>query len=193
MISHQHKFIFVEIQKTASKTVSTALGAKWADHSTAQKLIRQHGRPVWDKYFKFTFVRNPWARLVSGYFFRRDGGNQSPKDLEWAKLYPPTFKEFCLNLEFFKHIPGEDMFMTQCDWLSTEEGKIEVDHLGRYETLDHDWKIICRWLAIQPQVLPKINIGKHSPYQTYYDGETRKIVASHYQKDVEYFNYDFDQ
>ncbi|MBI3312642.1 MAG: sulfotransferase family 2 domain-containing protein [Candidatus Omnitrophica bacterium] len=193
MISHQHKFIFVEIQKTASKTVRTTLGAKHADHFTVQKLIEQHGKPVWEEYFTFTFVRNPWARLVSGYFFRRDGGNGSGKDLDWAKLYPPTFKEFCSNLEFFQNIPGENMFITQYDWLATMEGKIELDYLGRYETLDQDWEAICKRLTFSFQALPKINVGRHDSYQAYYDSQTREIVAEHYQKDIEYFGYTFDR
>jgi len=61
-------WIFVHVQKTGGNSVRTALGADIFDpykHFFARELRDIHGEAIWESCFKFTFVRNPWDRLVS--------------------------------------------------------------------------------------------------------------------------------
>ena len=39
--------------------------------------------------------------------------------------------------------------------------------------------------------LPKINVGSHRDYKTYYDQETIDIVAKHFATDIALFNYNY--
>ena len=66
MIDHDNKFIQVKINKCASTTIQHSLNrniSNWVPHyhlldqiNTIEKDVLQDSK----KYFKFTFVRNPW-------------------------------------------------------------------------------------------------------------------------------------
>src|SRR4029079_2208858 len=40
------------------------------NHIPAERICERVGRRVWDSYFKFCFERDPWDKLVSGYYYR---------------------------------------------------------------------------------------------------------------------------
>ena len=67
---NQEPFVFIRIPKVAGASLNTAL-LPWNDsqgvaHVTA-KQARDSDPEMWDKCVSFTFVRNPWDRLVSWY------------------------------------------------------------------------------------------------------------------------------
>lgn len=192
MISHKYKFIFIHIQKTAGKSILNAFDINsGADHRYASDQLIEYGQTIWDSYFKFAFVRNPWDRLVSGYEYRKKGGNGSPNDLKRSKLYPSTFYDFCLQLDDFISLKDELMFSPQYKWIYDKHGKLMVDYIGRFENIDHDFGKICHKLNIHEYSLPHINKTKHRPYFEYFNNETRKIVSHLYKEDIELFNYSF--
>ena len=69
-------------------------------------------------------------------------------------------------------------------------GNIAVDFLGKFETLDEDFKVIERELKLPNLDLMKIrssSIVSHEP--KFYDEEMRRIVADIYREDFERFEY----
>ena len=50
------------------KTISAE--SKWWNHMPAQQIKNQLGNDVWNNYFKFCVIRNPFDRLVSEFYFR---------------------------------------------------------------------------------------------------------------------------
>ena len=128
MISHKYKFIFRHIGKTGGTSLEVALG-EYAAESTKRETIRTlkgKASPIKNKhaslkdlmdqqrgekrYFRFTFVRNPWVRAVSRYFYsirRWEGAvlnsRGAPPDQiakykkrygRWKKNIRPSFKKF---------------------------------------------------------------------------------------------------
>lgn len=78
----------------------------------------------------------------------------------------------------------------QTDWLVDNNGKLCMDFIGRYENLKGDFEILCELLGPK-YVLPHLNETKHVDYQSYYDSETRDIVANWHRRDIELFGYKF--
>jgi len=74
MIIHKHKAFFFHIQKTGGTSMQTAWG--WnrknpppGQHWMPSRTRKEFGQRIWNEFFKFTFVRNPWDRLVSFYCY----------------------------------------------------------------------------------------------------------------------------
>ena len=74
MISHKHRFIFQHVPKTGGCSIEAAFGIGMVFHNPEEPADRRHWKlrhyqkrcpEAYELYFKFSFVRNPWARLVS--------------------------------------------------------------------------------------------------------------------------------
>ena len=76
MISNTHRFICFCMHKNASSSLRKALDQycykKLGDHinvAHAHKNMVKHKMSRWDVYYKFSFVRNPFDRMVSWYTY----------------------------------------------------------------------------------------------------------------------------
>ena len=198
MICHKHKFIFVHIPKVAGTSIERWLFKHYdlneKDHLFFDKNLlhfNQHltlseiqkhrfqEQPFFD-YFKFTFVRNPWERMVSAAKYRRMGLTQF------------------LNFDFTSWIQSRNLDpdrhrLPQYDFLFDDAGNKLIDFIGRFENLQKDFNIICDKIGIPQQQLPHINRSKHKHYTEYYDDKTREIVAQKYARDIEHFGYEFGE
>lgn len=192
-ISYQNKFIFIKINKTAGTSIQSCINESVDDlQETGHRILRDY-KVNYQDFFKFTFVRNPWDKMVSFYHFHR---------YRRFDLLPnskkPSFKEFITtemhNLEFTKHkgISSRNFRMSdQLDWISDNHGKIAMDFIGRFETLQSDFDLVCDVLRIPRKKLPHQVKSRHKPYREYYDAQTKEIVYQGFQKDIEYFKYKF--
>ena len=65
-----------------------------------------------------------------------------------------------------------------------------VTRLLRFETLEEDFKII-QILTNCYLPLPKENTTVHADYRTYYDDESRELVATWFADDIKQLGYEF--
>ena len=218
--------IFVHIPKTAGKSIEyfflsrrnlswdqrhllllkknndQAKGPERLAHLTAEEYVRLGYIPeqVFIGCYRFSFVRNPWARMVSEYMYRGYSNQMS-------------FNNFVA-----KGIPEQDMtdisrhLLPQYNFLYDSTGELMVNFVGRFESLQADFDKVCDQLNIQPSSLPHIdNPGtanstvilklrnlawriqkkKHLDYESYYDTKTQQLVAKLYEKDIDTFCYTF--
>jgi len=189
------KYVFIKVFKTGSRTVTRSL---LRNDSGVKHLTRiQNGEQTrhvesswikenifpkkgldWDEYFKFGFVRNPWDREVSNYFF--NGG----------KLKPPEdvpFKEF-LNAHLFKGGQINITNIPQCDYL------IDVNYVARFENYIEEVKYLFNRIDVpMSQPLMHMNKTEHKPYWEYYDDADIIKVEEWYKKDIEMYNYEFGE
>lgn len=183
MYSDTLQFIFVHIYKTGGTSVEHAL-RQYAHlpnvkHQVAHKIRRNLGEEKFDKYFKFSIVRNPWDRMVSTYFYRLKRRYTS-SDV--------TFEEFVRD--FDQHERAVHFRFSQTKWLYDADGKLLMDRVLRFENLPKGFKGVCRKLKVGA-ALPHINKSNHKSYKSYYTPELRKLVAKRYQDDIENFGYSF--
>jgi hypothetical protein len=132
------------------------------------------GNRVFKDYFKFTFVRNPWARCVSSYEYI----------LKWNKennvALPESFVSFLNNIGVGKYGQQSD-FGYGCDYFA------------KLENLSDDLDFLCEKLKLPRYKLPHRNKTNHKHYTEYYDEETKAIVDEMYAKDIEQFEYKFGE
>lgn len=191
----RRKAIFVHIPKCAGIAVKKALFDDLSGGHTKLSTYCLAFEPErFLTYFKFTFVRNPWDRLVSAYHFLKAGG-YGEADKRWFDGELGTYKDFddfvCNWLRrenMHKHIH----FCPQVDFL--EDGNhrgVHVDYVGFYENIEDDFKYIAKRMGVDAE-LHKRNTSSHESFQDYYREKTREIVRRLYQRDIERLGYDFE-
>lgn len=173
MISPQYKIIFQHFPKTAGTSIENALcpgirsnfrGKHWN-----AKELKNYYEEYWNTYFKFTFTRNPWDRIISKFLFRQKRFNETR-----------TFKKFIKDQTniHLKALGGKDH---------------EFDFIGRFENLQKDFQVICRQIGVQLELGHFYWNRKRKHYSHYYNNETKLLVEKRYACDIEYFGYSFEE
>ena len=177
MICHKHKCILIHIPKTAGVSICNSLGITKGiqRHWNAKTTRRRIGFDKWNSYFTFTFVRNPWDREISSYFYRNEHYTSD------------DFKLHLIRKDIHFKIPN------YFPWFSNVKNQPIVNFIGRFENLQEDFNTVCDKIKIPHQELQHKNKTKHKHYTEYYDDETREIVAEKYAMDIEYFGYEFGE
>lgn len=189
--------IYVHIPKAAGISVNKALfGNYGGGHKTAQKYKRIFGPLVFKRYYKFTFVRNPYTRLLSAYKFLKKGGfHLNDKETVWAEENLSKFDSFD---EFVKKWLNEESkwsythFKPQYIYVCNNNYNIMVDFVGKFENLDDDFEKVCQQLQIKNRLrhLNKTEKEKENgSWKSYYSDYSLAKVADLYRKDFEIFNY----
>ena len=202
IVSKKHKFIFIHIPKTGGSSIAepeyqSGQGALVAHLGNEDHVQAGHIRAVglknrlqdnWDDYFKFAFVRNPWDRLVSLYYYFLQDSEKRKSVLgkEIAKF--GSFKEFCRQLD---NIELDPHFDPQISYLIDFEGRFLLDYIGRFESIDSDINLICKKIGLPAVRLPHFRKSDHDSYQNHYDSESAEIIAAKYKSDIDAFKYSF--
>jgi hypothetical protein len=147
------------------------------------------------KYFSFCFVRNPWDRFVSSYFFLKHGGINKRADKKsydtYIKPYK-TFKDLVMNIDEDKaNLFTQQHFAPQMNYIVDDHEDVVVDFIGRFENIDEDFGVVCKKIGIPSVNLPLLNTSHHQPYWEYYDDESQEMIARKYNREISYFNYTF--
>ena len=217
LISYTHRFIFIHVAKVAGISIRSVLepyceepehfkiarpprilndGAPnpmyemWSSalwHAKARDVKKELPAEVFDNFFKFAFVRNPWEWQVSMYHFilkRED-------HIHHAKVKAMAgFEEYLGWVLATRNPYPKGATKYQKDMLCDREGNLLVDFIGRYESLAEDFRKVCATIGVQA-VLPELNRSKHKDYADYYTEHTIKRVAERFKSDIELFGYTF--
>lgn len=151
------------------------------EHDFAVNIRKKLPQNIWDSYFKFGIVRNPWDWQISLYHYILD------RKSHWAHDEVKKCKDFNEYIESGKFKIGHK---SQHQFFTDENGNILVDYIAKIETLEEDFKTICNKIGIENE-LPHLNKSDHFKYREYYTDKTKQIVADFFKKDIELFNYNF--
>ena len=134
---------------------------------------------MWNEYFKFTTVRNPWDLCVSRYFFHVNFYVEKIK-----------FNKFIKNMHQLNNISYPFYRIN---------GKYVCDFYIRYEQLKEDIAKACDIVGITDYNFDNL-ISKHSNYRPknlhyseMYNKETKNLVADLYADDIKKFDYKFEE
>jgi hypothetical protein len=218
LISYEHHFIFFHVAKVAGISIREALApyTREPDHFRMRRPPKEiDGQPnklyqVWDsalthatvrqtaralpeefnQFYKFAFVRNPWDWQVSMYhFLLKETENPRYETIKQLGSFR-NYLEWLVLLQEKRPFP-KGATRLQKDMLVDKDNKLAVDDLGRFENLNADFQRIIKGLGITAS-LAKRNYSHHNHYQDYYDAQTRKLVATHFEEDIDLFKYTFE-
>ncbi len=204
------RLVYLPVPKSACSSIKIAL-AKPAgfdyDLSRGTEGIHGHGRWHIERirlkqaqhgYYRFSFVRNPFDRLVSCY---RQKILFTPTPAMPRPFYDPYFFDLPANTSFADfaervcRIPdalSENHFKSQYALLY-DAGKLLVDYVGKLEQVERDWSPLAERFQLEP-LLVETNVsrnkpGTHSDYRRYYTAPLARLVYERYRHDVEAFGY----
>jgi len=229
MICRPFKCLFVHVPKTAGQSVEQffmdRMGLDW-DSDRAEVLLGDNPdttrgtqklahlsaweyvndgfieRGEFDSLFRFSFVRNPFERIVSEYRYRNYFHHRSFRDFVLHKLPQPGWDDK------YRHV------LPQYDMLHDPDGRLMVDFVGRFETLQQDFDKVCQWLGFEDSKLPHRNPSnkksrnlkrkvrnalflngedRKKHWTEFYDQRTLDAVSRLYEKDIEAFGYRFER
>ncbi|GAB4214754.1 MAG: hypothetical protein OHK0012_13410 [Synechococcales cyanobacterium] len=156
-------------------------------HADAKEITTRYQNVDLHSFYRFSFVRNPWDRVVSLYTFRRTSRKKFTNAKKYEKAMSQSFSEFV-----------EDFcgrrFLSQAERLFLDpQGNLDMDFVGKMENLDQDLPIVLKNLGIPNNSVPRKNRTRHDHYVSLYDSHTKKLVADAFAKDIELFQYRFGE
>lgn len=153
-------------------------------HLTPEQMLAGEyvSQDVFDSYYKFTFIRNPWDRLVSEYFWKTNRFDNFRAFLDWIAAL-----DMSSELNQYPH------FIPQHRFVYNHKDRPMVNFVGKYEELFQGWESVRKKLEIETKGLPRLLQSEHKPYVEYYDKSTADVVAQIYQRDIELFGYKFGE
>jgi hypothetical protein len=166
-----------------------------AKHLSALQLKYILGDAEFARCTKFSVVRNPWARMVSRYFFTHVDAEPSDEDKlrrgTSRKFHNKDFEQWVSRV-WKRHNAGKRN-AGQLAKLVDLDGQLLVDHVGRLENVQSTLDWVSRRLGIEPIQMPHVNGTRKGHYAQFYNSSTRDMVAEICRQDIEYFGYHFEE
>jgi hypothetical protein len=161
--------------------------ATWYNHMPALLLRQLIGESLWQAYFKFCVVRNPFDKALSAfYFFRTDT--------------PPSWEGVTLDEEraAFERwlLAGKNLPIDRDKYLI--DGSFCLDFALRHERLSEDMAHLCGLLDIDwdPALLPRFKGGLRPGFATpaaMYSPPARRSVEKAFAFELAHFGYAFPE
>jgi hypothetical protein len=192
----QLRCIFIHVPKCAGVSISqTLFGSLGGSHLRAADYQTIYSKREYNEYFKFAFVRNPWDRLASAFFFLKSGGiNEGNRNFAQKHLCNyNNFEQFVTEWVTPKNVMRYFHFQPQTHFLCIGDNPPCLNFIGYYENLADDFRYVQKRLGITKElaVLNQTS-GKHPDYRTLYNQRMIDIVAKVYARDIALLGYQFD-
>lgn len=195
-INRKHKLLFIHIPKNGGTSIEkffnmmnkdsfygtnsiTESGILYSPQHLIPNLIEKYlGKDIYNTYFKFSFVRNPYDRVKSEFFWRQRIGDIN---------IDTDFKKWVFN--FYSKIDN-DHKLPQYKYIFNDNGDKVVDFLGRVENMNIDFtKLLDTINYPKKEPLLKENINKNKK-NVIIDQETKEKIIDIYNEDFKLLGYD---
>lgn len=175
------------------------IGTEWFNHMSAKKIKEKLGDDVWNAYFKFCVVRDPFDKAVSAFYHfkkAREGSGKDPVGLtlkqRLKKILRPEPKFDSVREEFEHWLAGGAMVLDRDKYVI--DGEFCLDEVIRYESLQDDLKSVCEKIGVEfePARLPEFKKGIRDDkvgLSEIYTPKSIEIVADLYAYELNRFGY----
>lgn len=180
--------LFIHIPKAAGTSVSKSLYGYRTGHYPVYFYEKESSIKC-AELFKFTVVRNPYARLYSAYRYLEKSPHE--EDRQWFKenIAGLSFREFVLDWLDNNKLLEWKHFSPQFLYVIDSYGSLNVDYVAHLETIDEDLEKIqsCSGVVIN---LPHENKSKNVEEEEVYCDEMKEKVFDLYRDDFLRFGYE---
>ena len=153
----------------------------WGAHISALEVKNVLGNEIFNSYYKFTTVRNPFQVAVSAYRHNHQALDERSALFEW--------KRKCFETYLPKH-PYEENW----DIYTVDDIPI-CNYYIRYESLIENTNHVLNHLRLPPIVKNRFPFlrskGQSKNYRSYYEENRMAIYREYFKKELEFFNYEF--
>jgi len=215
LISHKHKFITIDIPKTATRSFRESflplniidvygkpeLNAEFYQHDCVIRAKKQFAKNDWNwnEYFKFTIVRNPWVRYFSFFKYFKSYGEKYLRRDESIQWKQPELNQGKACVELFKDKNDQTAFKSiilnndsQDTYYCDENGEIIVDHIAEFENLQNEFVFLCDQVGIKAPNLKHGNKSSNSQgMHDIYNQQLIDLVAKKEKSVIQLNGYDF--
>lgn len=172
---------------------------EWFHHMSASKIKEKVGAEVWNSYFKFCVIRDPFDKAVSAFYHFKKAREQKGKDevavplkQRIKKFFKPEPK-FSSVAEEFEHWLAEGSMVVDRDKYLID-GEFCVDEVIRYEDLQGGLKAISEKIGVEydPTRLPEFKKGIRDDkvgLTEIYTPKSIEIVSGLYDYELDRFGY----
>ncbi len=203
IVAREKKVIYLEMPKVANTSIKASIFKYDSKEDVpvihilaSENMICTVGNTEQD-YFKFTFVRNPFERLVSCYESKYKSDRKflgKSKEHLWFDYYlfgyikeDKGFDTFVRKISIIPDRLKDFHFIPQYNIIYDKKGKCMVDYVGKLENMDRAYQRLKEKYDFGD--LPYMNQSGKKAWMDYYSKETAKIVYRMYRKDIEKFGY----
>lgn len=198
------RVVYIDVPKVASTSIKAALQAG-CPNVKPQVIPLDELRSI-DGAFVFSFVRNPWDRLVSCWSDKIRVSERTDREFcsgVYRDLLRDSrrfrggmpFDEFASVVLQTPDATSDIHVRSQCTFLHSESGELRPQFVGRFEALERDWARVCSMIGRRLS-LPRIQYvspppAPRGPYRDFYDEVLAELVGDRYRNDVMSFGYAF--
>ena len=210
IISEKYKFIFINVLRdTLSEIITNALMAGLHDTFLESQSECDPDLLKDETYFVFTFVRDPYARLVANWYTMQQNKKRSAMQLIESGLLGMTDEEILESLSDFIANPFDSDYASldinrmkpQSVFILDENKCPMVDFVGKWESAKEDFEWIMQHIQERFSMFPKedCEAEMHSleddPQEKSWlnllvnDSKTQALIHDKYADDFECFGY----
>ena len=190
VIVKDYNSVFVHIPKTGGSSIqqwlldnTSSQVTESTKHHTLQKLESKYGK--FD--FSFAVVRNPWDWCVSWYYFTRDRALRRIQNPKQKGRFSLEYNQQVLD----DYEKGFEYFIESTKLTDQHHMTIGVSYIMKIENINYDIQLLKDKFNIK-QELPYLNTSsRNKDYRDYYNDNTKQIVQTKFEKDINTFGYKF--
>lgn len=158
-------------------------------------LNEPRAKEIFEKYFLFTFVRDPYEKIFSAYKYLKS------RIIDWGEK-EEYFLDLNIFIENYKNVNNASYFhsfITQYEQLMDISGTVKIQYIGRKEKLDEELINILTILDIDEithcgelfdNLRPNKQLIKGYNIAYEFDEKSFKFVNEYFSKDFELFGYE---
>jgi len=210
IISHKYKCIFIRVPKTGSTSIETLLKELDPDcissdesippygHNSANQVKRMVDIKIWNTYFKFCFIRDPYKWFLSQYSNNTEYTHKNNTKIhillddnyklktpennvitknDACKLFLFIHNWTCSPILGFKNhnkLTGQSMYIDE-----------KLDFIGKLENIKNDFEYIKKKLGIQESLK---HLNKSNSEKLSYHEDAYKLITILYKDDLKLYN-----